>query len=140
MGEEATIAAPTAQAPQQRRPLRESVLDGQFFGQQHGDAASELAAFLHGNLGFGEALELWFGEELTGLLAAGGDRLRAALDRDVADIDAAMGDQLDAVLHQPRLRALEGRWRGIAWLISGIEPGRRVKVRLLPGKPQGGAS
>ncbi len=62
----------------------------------------------------------------------GGDRLRAALDRDIADIDAAIGDQLDAVLHQSRFRALEGRWRGLAWLISGIEPGRRVKVRLLP--------
>ncbi len=97
-----------------------------------GDAAAELAAFLHGNLGFGEALEAWFGEAVTSLLAAGGDRLRAALDRDIADIDAALGDQLDAVLHHPRLRALEGRWRGIAWLISGIEPGRRVKVRLLP--------
>lgn len=132
MGEEATIAAPTAQAPQQRRPLRESVLAGQFFGQRQGDAAAELAAFLHGNLGFGEALEAWFGEALTGLLAAGGDRLRAALDRDIAEIDAALGDQLDAVLHQPRFRALEGRWRGLAWLISGIEPGRRVKVRLLP--------
>ena len=106
--------------------------DGRFFGQQHGDAAGEFAAFLHGKLGFGEALEAWFGEGLAGLLAAGGDRLRAALDRDIADIDAAMGDQLDAVLHQPRFQALEGRWRGLAWLIAGIEPGRRVKVRLLP--------
>jgi len=108
------------------------VLAGQFFGQRQGEAAAELATFLHGNLGFGEALEAWFGEAVTSLLAAGGDRLRAALDRDIADIDAALGDQLDAVLHHPRLRALEGRWRGIAWLISGIEPGRRVKVRLLP--------
>ena len=92
----------TAQAPQQRRPLRESVLDGRFFGQQDSGAAGELAAFLHGKLGFGEALEAWFGEAVTGLLAAGGDRLRAALDRDIADIDAALGDQLDAVLHHPR--------------------------------------
>ena len=44
MGEEATIAAPTAQAPQQRRPLRESVLDGRFFGQQDSGAAGGLAA------------------------------------------------------------------------------------------------
>jgi type VI secretion system protein ImpD/type VI secretion system protein ImpC len=132
MGEEATIAAPTEQAPQQRRPLREAVLAGQFFGQRQDDVASELATFLHGNLSVGQALEAWFGEDLTGLLSAGEDRLRAALDRDIADIDAAMGDQLDAVLHQPRLRALEGRWRGLAWLISGIEPGRRIKVRLLP--------
>src|ERR1044072_5696927 len=119
MGEEATIAAPTAQAPQQRRPLRESVLDGHFFGQQDSDAAGELAAFLHGGLGFAEALEAWFGEALTGLLAEGGDRLRAALDRDIAEIDAAMGDQLDAVLHQPRLRAREARWRGLDWVVSG---------------------
>ena len=36
------------------------------------------------------------------------------------------------LLHAPRFLSLEGRWRGLAWLISGIEPGRRIKVRLLP--------
>src|SRR5258708_28677460 len=55
-----------------------------------------------------------------------------APDREIADIDAALGEQLDAVLHVPRFLNLEGRWRGLAWLISGIEPGRRIKVRLLP--------
>ncbi len=132
MGEEATIAASKEEAFRQRPPLRESVLAGRFFGERHNEEAGDLAAFLHGNLSCSEALEMWFGEALTGLLAAGGDRLRAALDRDIAEIDAALGDQLDAVLHQSRFRALEGRWRGLAWLISGIEPGRRVKVRLLP--------
>src|SRR4029079_3439184 len=132
MGEEATIAAPTEEASRQRPPLRESVLAGRYFGERHGETAGELAAFLPGKLRCSEALEQWFGEALTGLLAAGGDRLRAALDRDIADIDALLGDQLDAVLHEPRFLALEGRWRCLAWLISGIEPGRRVKVRLLP--------
>jgi type VI secretion system protein ImpD/type VI secretion system protein ImpC len=112
--------------------LRESVLAGRFLSQAHADTASGLASFLHGNQGFGEALEAWFGKPLTDLLAGGADRLRAALDRDIVEIDAALGDQLDAILHQPRFLALEGRWRGLAWLISGIEPGRRVKVRLLP--------
>ena len=65
-------------------------------------------------------------------LLGGGTALRAALDRDIADIDAAMSEQLDAVLHAQRFLNLEGRWRGLAWLISGIEPGRRIKVRLLP--------
>ena len=68
MGEEATIAAPTEAASQRRRPLRESVLAGRFFTQQHAEAASELAAFLHGNQGLGGALETWFGEKLTDLL------------------------------------------------------------------------
>lgn len=132
MGDEATIAGPAAEASQKCRPLRESVLAGCFFGERHGEAAAELAAFLHGSRNDGDALQAWFGDALTGLLAAGGDRLRAALDRDIAEIDAALSDQLDAILHAPRLLALEGRWRGLAWLISGIEPGRRVKVRLLP--------
>ena len=133
MGEEATIAAPTAQAPQQRRPLRESVLAGRFFGQQR--QRRRRRARQPSSTASWASVKRWkrgSARRVTGLLAAGGDRLRAALDRDIADIDAALGDQLDAVLHHPRLRALEGRWRGLAWLISGIEPGRRVKVRLLP--------
>jgi type VI secretion system protein ImpD/type VI secretion system protein ImpC len=132
MGDEVTIAGRPAKAAQQCGSLREAVLAGQFFGERQADAAAELAAFLHGGLGFAGELQMWFGETLTGLLAAGGDALRAALDRDIADIDAALGEQLDAVLHTPRFLRLEGRWRGLAWLISGIEPGRRIKVRLLP--------
>src|SRR5215467_6161716 len=137
MSDEATIAdalaeASQEEAPPERPPLRESVLAGKFFGERHAEAAAQLSAFLHGRQSSGDALRAWFGEGLTGLLAAGGDGLRAALDRDIAEIDAALSDQLDAILHARRFLALEGRWRGLAWLISGIEPGRRIKVRLLP--------
>lgn len=111
-------------------PLREAVLAGQFFGDRHADSSAGLAAFLHGDLGAADALQTWFGEALADLLATGS--LREALDRDIADIDRALGEQLDAVLHAPRLLALEGRWRGLFWLVSGVEPGRRIKVRLLP--------
>jgi type VI secretion system ImpC/EvpB family protein len=137
MGNEVTIAVASATAVEQSAAaaepawsLRGQVLAGQFFGERHAAAAAELAAFLHGGLDAVSALQAWFGEALAGLLAAGG--LRAALDRDIAEIDAAMSEQLDAVLHAPRFLNLEGRWRGLAWLISGIEPGRRIKVRLLP--------
>jgi type VI secretion system protein ImpD/type VI secretion system protein ImpC len=111
-------------------PLREAVLTGRFFGDRHADSSAELAAFLHGGLGVADALQGWFGEALADLLATGS--LREALDRDIAEIDRALGEQLDAVLHAPRLLALEGRWRGLCWLVSGVEPGRRIKVRLLP--------
>ena len=77
MGEEATIAAPTAQAPQQRRPLRERCWMAASSANRTA-APPASSAFLHGKLGFGEALEAWFGEAVTSLLAAGGDRLRAA--------------------------------------------------------------
>jgi type VI secretion system protein ImpD/type VI secretion system protein ImpC len=111
-------------------PLRDAVLTGRFFGDRHADSAAGLAAFLHGDLSAAAALQTWFGEALVDLLAAGS--LREALDRDIADIDAALGEQVDAVLHAPRFLALEGRWRGLFWLVSGVEPGRRIKVRLLP--------
>ncbi len=124
----ATAVGAIAVAPS---ALRQQVLGGRFFGERHTDAGAELATFLHGGLGAMEALRAWFGEGLVGALAGGADSLRAALDRDIADIDAALGAQLDAVLHAPRFLQFEGRWRGLAWLISGIEPGRRVKVRVL---------
>lgn len=111
MGEEPTTAA----LPRERSPLREQVLAGQFFSGRAVDVASELATFLHGRSSFGDSLEMWFGEMLTGLLANGGDRLRAALDRDIAELDAAIGDQLDALLRHPRFLALEGRWRGLPY-------------------------
>lgn len=132
MGDQTTIEAPAEPGAPPRPGLREKVLAGHFFSQKHAEAGTKLADFLHGPSSRGDALKTWFGDGLTALLAKGGDRLRAALDRDIAEIDAAIGEQLDALLHHARFRALEGRWRGLSWLISGIEPGRRIKVRLLP--------
>ncbi len=111
--------------------LRALVLEGRFFGAQSGDAAAWLAEFLHGTPDLPSALRAWFGADLADLLGEWPDRLLAALDRDIADIDRLLGTQLDAVLHAERLQQLEGRWRGLDWLVSGIEPGRRVKTRVL---------
>jgi len=114
-----------------RAPLRDSVLAGRFFGAAHAAEAARLAAFVHGRASVADALREWFGDEAPGLAAAGADALRAALDRDIAAIDESLGEQLDEVLHADRLQTLEGRWRGMAWLLRGLEPGRRVKVRIL---------
>ena len=48
--------------------------------------------------------------------------MRGMLDRDIAAIDALMSEQVDAILHAPRLRKLEGSWRGLAWLVGGLDP------------------
>jgi len=56
---------------------------------------------------------------------------RAALDRDIAALDALIGEQLDAILHHPRLRRIEGSWRGLAWLTADLDPAGRAKVRFL---------
>ncbi len=60
------------------------------------------------------------------------ERLRAALDRDIARLDAMISAQLDAILHHPRLLRLEGSWRGLQWLTSRLPPvGNRVRVKML---------
>ncbi len=111
--------------------LRTAVLDGRYFGASYAAAAERLAGFLHGAATPAEQVAMWFGDDLVPALRYGADALRHALDRDIAAIDALIGEQLDAILHAPRLQALEGRWRGLHWLVGGIEATRRIKVRLL---------
>src|SRR5262249_4309232 len=112
----------------QAQPLRESVLRGAYFGPAHRAAAIRVAEFPH--LPTAEALRAWFGADVIrfarDLGSCGG-----ALDHDIAAIDDAMGEQLDATLHHRRLRRFEGSWRGLAWLVGGLEPQGRVKVKVL---------
>jgi type VI secretion system ImpC/EvpB family protein len=123
-GEKAVVAAHEPPAP-----LREALLAGAFFGRRHQTAAERAAGFLL--LPSAAALAAWFGAGEAFRLAADPERCRAALDRDIARIDALIGAQLDAVLHHPRLRRFEGAWRGLAWLVDGIDPSGRVKVKVL---------
>jgi type VI secretion system protein ImpD/type VI secretion system protein ImpC len=110
--------------------LRDAVLSGRFFTRARAHAAEALAEFLDPRLT--EPLTTWFGLARARALAHDPDAIRGALDRDIAAIDALIGQQIDAVLHHTRLQRLEGAWRGLAWLVSGVEPGSKVKTRLLP--------
>lgn len=117
-------AAATGQAS-----LREAVVDGRFFGARHAGPAAALADFLVQS--DAAALWSWFGADVMLRLAADPDAACAALDRDIAAVDAAIGVQLDTILHHPRLQRLEGSWRGLAWLVDGLDPAARTRVKLL---------
>jgi len=110
-------------------PLRNAVLSGCFFGSRHVEPARQVAEFAVEDAR--PALRRWFGMAVAAELLLNEDALRGALDRDIAAIDALLSEQVDAILHAPRMRKLEGSWRGLAWLVGGLEPGGRVKVRLL---------
>lgn len=110
--------------------VRDAVLDGRFVGRGQAEAAENVATFVAAT-DPSTWLTAWFGPEQARLLAGDRKRLRLALDRDIAAIDALISAQLDAILHHPRLRDFEGAWRGLAWLIAGIEPGGRTRVRVL---------
>lgn len=110
-------------------PLRDAVLRGEFFGHRHTGTAERAAAFEH--LDAAAALVAWFGETAALRFIRDPEAGRAALDRDIATIDALLSGQLDEILHHPRLRRFEGCWRGLAWLVTGLDPGARVKVKVL---------
>jgi len=110
-------------------PLRDAVLSGKFFGRRYAEQIAQLAEFAVADRG--PALRQWFGATAVAGLLLDGDAVRGALDRDIASIDALLSDQVDAILQAPRMRKLEGSWRGLDWLVGGLEPGARVKVRLL---------
>jgi len=110
-------------------PLRDAVLTGQFLGSRNAGLADGLTEFL--SAPSASAITLWFGAERAPLLLGDPARLRGALDRDIAFIDRLLGEQVDAVLHHPRVQRLEGTWRGMFWLVDGTEQGARLKVKVL---------
>jgi type VI secretion system protein ImpD/type VI secretion system protein ImpC len=126
---EVALSAPERAATETvAAPLRDAVLGGAFFGSRHMEAAAAVAGFPQ--LPPAEALAEWFGPAAA-RLAADPEACRAALDRDIAAIDSLLGEQLDAILHHHRLRRFEGSWRGLAWLTGRLDPGGRVKVKVL---------
>lgn len=129
MSEGAAIAAERPAGIEDARPLREAVLAGRFFGARHAAAAAAVAAFPQRD--GARALASWFGGAALTRLAADPDGCRAALDRDIAALDGLIGAQLDAVLHHPRFSRFEGSWRGLAWLVGGLDPAGPVKVKVL---------
>jgi type VI secretion system protein ImpD/type VI secretion system protein ImpC len=108
--------------------IRDAVLAGHYFGDAHREMAEQFAAFV---AGASKPLSAWFGLRRGQALAGDTVALVAALDRDIAAIDAMISAQLDAILHHARLRRLEGAWRGLAWLTSRMSLTGRVKLRIL---------
>ena len=49
----------------------------------------------------------------------------------IAQIDAAMSQQLAAIMHHPSFQALEGSWRGLQHLVMSSETGASLKIRVM---------
>ena len=106
-------------------PLRARVLID--LGDPEGDRDS-IDGFLAAETG--EALRLWFGDDfLTGLENPG--RLRRLLDREIAELDDVLSAMCNALLHHPRVLALEAAWRGVWWLTGSLSADGQTLIRLL---------
>lgn len=109
--------------------LRAAILSGAFVGARDPALEAALTGFLRPDAA--NPLDLWFGPDPAARLRADPATLRGALDRDIAAIDTLIGDQLDAILHAPKLTRLEGAWRGVAWLVDRTDQSSRLKIKLL---------
>lgn len=56
----------------------------------------------------------------------------AMIEAQVAKIDELLTAQLNEILHQSELQALEASWRGLSYLVMNTETSTRLKLRLLP--------
>jgi type VI secretion system ImpC/EvpB family protein len=85
-----------------------------------------------------ETLHAWAAIRLPPGMRISRADLQTRLGEDVAAIDAALGRQVDAILHAPKFQAIESSWRGLQWLVGqalqanddGDGPAR-VEVRVL---------
>jgi type VI secretion system protein ImpD len=79
----------------------------------------------------GEGLKTWFGETLWEILSRDRDALIAAVNRDIAEIDDLLSEQVDAILRRRRFQTLEASWRGLKYLVDQSAPHDDVIVRVL---------
>ena len=79
----------------------------------------------------GEALAMWLGrpqEEAEDLDIESAARV---LNRQVAELDALLERQVNAIIHHPVFQKLEASWRGLAYLIEQADEDDNIKVRML---------
>jgi type VI secretion system protein ImpD len=77
------------------------------------------------------ALRLWFGDSELLRPPLQTSSIVRAIDRDIAWLDVLMTEQVNAILHHPRLQRLEASWRGIEYLAAQAEGTESIKIRVL---------
>lgn len=98
------------------------------------DAYDALEAFQACRGDPAQALRRWFGNGRASTLTLGTAALLLA--RDMAQIDALLNEQVNAIIHHERFRRLEGSWRGLLYLVDQSylvrdREAQDVKIRVL---------
>jgi type VI secretion system protein ImpC len=57
--------------------------------------------------------------------------LTRAIKQRIAAIDEAMAAQINEILHHPDFQKLEGTWRGMHYMVKGVEAGPMIKMQVL---------
>jgi type VI secretion system ImpC/EvpB family protein len=95
-----------------------------------GPASSKLEQFL-GEPSLEKSLADWLRWTLPPGASLDRPSLAGLLARDVARLDTAISEQVNAILHHPRFQKLEGSWRGLRHLAEQTDDESDVRIRVL---------
>jgi type VI secretion system protein ImpC len=126
-GEPATEPTETTGAPDGARLLEEILAQGHFVRATDDGARAE-------EIGRAKDLIAAFVDQVVDQRAFLDRKTQdavKAVERMIAAIDEHLGEQLDAILHHPKLQELEGRWRGLHYLVMNSETSTSLKIRVL---------
>lgn len=105
-------------------------LSAGWFGENHGHEARILAEWLV-ERDPAQVLATWFDAGTLAGFAGNPRRLAAAIDRDIAALDALIGRTVDTIIHAPHFQRLEALWKGTAFLVDKATGHKGIKVRIL---------
>ncbi len=97
---------------------------------QQRQAPSRLEPFLDARSP-SKSLSVWLDMPPARIAAMGKRRLAQRLSRDMARLDQLLSDQVNAILHHPRLQRLEASWRGLQYLVERDPGDANIKIRML---------
>jgi type VI secretion system protein ImpD len=78
-----------------------------------------------------KALILWLGWTTLPSEWPSRQQIARRLERDIAELDRLLTEQVNAIIHLSRFQRLEAAWRGLHYLTGQAEGAEGVKVRLL---------
>lgn len=78
---------------------------------------------------FVEGMRQWFGTDF--LRGKSVSRLKLLLDRDIAELDQAINNAVNAIIHNERFQKLEAIWRSVEWLLQDVPTDNSIEIRVL---------
>ena len=78
-----------------------------------------------------EALRYWLTHFVPRASMHSTAAIRHVLARQIADLDRLISDQLNEIVHHPRLQGLEASWRGLWLLVEQLSEAQNVKLKML---------
>ena len=78
-----------------------------------------------------KALFFWISEYIPQKNLTSKDDVINAIHRSIADIDELINEQVNQIIHHPKMQKLEASWRGLWYLVVQAEGTRNIKIKIL---------